>query len=282
MAETDANSGNDNAEDGQARVTRDDAELERHVAALRARGFTIVERSHSPAVVAQLRAKLSDLHRAHGSPVPYSADGEALGPGVLLAPTGFVATGVLGRFPELADALYSPDVVEVVRRLLGRDMHLEQTGAVICDANRPFFSWHNHIGGIDVEDYRARSSWPRFTESQRVIVVLYLDPIDADGGELRALPRAIADPTEAPHDEMDPDWPGHAKLHCPVGSTVIFEQCTWHAAMPRTTPGLRMFVGAYMTSARAPRTDAREGSLDGFAGGGALVRSLLRHRPQPR
>lgn len=257
---------------------RPEEELEAHARALRERGFTVVERSHSPTTVAKFRAGIEALHQRVGAPVPYSAKGEQLGPDVQLAPTGFVVTRLLAQFPELADELMSPDVVEVVRRVLGRDMHLELTGAVMCDAHRPFFSWHNHIGGIDVEDYRARTTWPRFVESQRVIAVLYLDDIDAQGGELRAYPRAVRDPTDAPFDDMTPDWPGHVALHFPAGSTVIFEQCTWHAAMPKTSPGLRMFVGAYLTSARAPRTDAVDDSLVGFAGGGALLQSLLRQR----
>jgi ectoine hydroxylase-related dioxygenase (phytanoyl-CoA dioxygenase family) len=255
---------------------RPDEQLEAHAQALRERGFSVVERSHTPETVAKFRAALEALHRSHGAPVPYSAKGEQLADDLQLAPTGFVVTKLLARFPELAHELLCPDVVEIVRRVLGRDMHLELTGAVLCDANRPFFSWHNHIGGIDVEDYRARTSWPRFDEPQRVIAVLYLDDIDDRGGELRAYPRAIQDPTDAPFDEMTPDWPGHVALHFPAGSTVIFEQCTWHAAMPRSTPGLRMFVGAYLTSARAPETDAVDDSLASFTGGGELLQSLLR------
>ena len=254
---------------------RDDAALDAHVDDLRESGFTVVERSHSPATVERLRAALTGLYHQHGAPLPYAAEGAQLGPDVQLAPTGFVVTRLLAQFPELAPELLSPAVVEVVRRLLGRDMHLELTGAVLCDARRPFFSWHNHIGGIDVEDYRARTSWPRFCVSQRVICVLYLDEIDADGGELRAYPRAIADPTEPPQDQMEPDWEGQAALHFPAGSTVIFEQCTWHAALAKRGPGLRMFVGAYMTSASAPKTAAVDDSLLHFSGGGELLQSLL-------
>lgn len=254
---------------------RPDEDLQAHARAVRERGFTVVEHSHSPTTVAKLRAGIEALHRRCGSPIPYSLAGEQLAPDLQLAPTGFVVTRLLAQFPELADELLCPDVIEIVRRVLGADMHLELTGAVMCDAHRPFFSWHNHIGGIDVEDYRARTSWPRFGESQRVIAVLYLDDIDTQNGELRAYPRAVQDPTDAPHDDMNPDWPGHVALHFPAGSTVIFEQCTWHAAMPKTSPGLRMFVGAYLTSSRAPRTDAVDDSLVGFVGGGPLLESLL-------
>src|SRR5690606_36339307 len=135
------------------------------------------------------------------------------------------------------------------------------TGAVLCDATRPFFSWHNHIGGIDVEDVRARGDFPRFTASERVIGVLYLDDVDEDGGELRALPRALAAPTEPPHDRMRERWPGQVRLHFPAGSTLVLEQCTWHAVMPRRRPGLRAFIGAYLTARRAPPTAAVDTSL---------------------
>jgi hypothetical protein len=259
-------------------VRLSEEQIEAHARAVREQGFTVVERSHSPQTVAKFRAGLEELYERQGSPTPYSLKGEQLGPDVQLAPTGFVITRLLALFPEFADELFNPDVIEVLRRVLGRDMHLELTGAVICDATRPFFSWHNHIGGIDVEDYRARTSWPRFIESQRVIAVLYLDDVGEDGGELRAYPRAIRDPTEAPYDEMTPDWEGQAKLHFPAGSTVIFEQCTWHAAMAKTSPGLRMFMGAYLTSARAPKTEAVDDSLVGFEGGGELLQSLLPKR----
>jgi hypothetical protein len=154
-------------------------------------------------------------------------------------------------------------------------VRLELTGAVLCDRRRPFFSWHNHIGGIDVEDYRARGDFPRFTASQRVIVVHYLDDIDADSGELRALPRRLSEPTEAPHDPMLESWPSQEQLHFPAGSTLILEQCTWHAVMPVRRPGLRMFIGAYLTSPDAPPTQSVDDSLRSFDGGGPLLRSLL-------
>lgn len=251
----------------------DEADVEaRH---LRERGYAVLERTHTAEQVARFRRGLEAVHQRHGSPVPYAPRVVDIASGVQLAPTGFVVSRLVATFPELADDLLSPRVVATARRLLGDDVHLELTGGVICDDRRPFFTWHNHIGGIDVEDYRAREDFPRFTESQRVIVVVYLDDIDELGGELRALPRAITDRTEPPFDQSVPDWPAQVPIHCPAGSTVVFEQCTWHAAMPKRRPGLRMFVGAYLTSSRAPKTQAIDDSLRGFRGGGPAFRSLL-------
>lgn len=250
-------------------------EAEGHARALRERGYAVVNGSHSQEQVARLRAALLAIYQRHGAPVPYDPKGRELGPDVLLAPTGFVITRLLAHCPELAEDLLMPRVVAAARRLLGPDVRLELTGAVICDSHRPFFSWHNHIGGIDVEDYRARREFPRFTASERLIAVLYLDDVDEDGGEIRALPRAIDGPTEPLYRQSNESWPGQERLHFEAGSTLLLEQCTWHAVMPLRRPGLRMFVGIYLKSPRAPKTVAVDDSLNGFSGGGALLRSLL-------
>lgn len=250
-------------------------EAEAHARALRERGYTVVVGGHTPEQVARLRAALTELYTRHGSPTPYDPSGRSLAADVQLAPTGFVLTRLLALCPELADDLLAPRVIAAARALLGPDARLELTGAVICDRRRPFFSWHNHIGGIDVEDYRARQDFPRFSASQRVIVVHYLDTIDGESGELRALPRRLSEPTEPPHDPMLETWPDQEKLHFPAGSTLILEQCTWHAVMPVRRPGLRMFIGAYLTAPDAPPTTSVDDSLCSFDGGGPLLRSLL-------
>ena len=259
-----------------SRLADDPPDVQDHAQALLQRGYTVVHLSHPPRTVAALREAILRVYRQYDSPIPYSPRDESLAPDVQLSPTGFVLTRLLSLLPDLADELFSPNVIEIARRVLGRTMHLELTGAVLSDRARPFFSWHNHIGGIDVEDYRARSLFPRFTRPERLITVLYLDDITEDGGELRAYPRRISDPTIPPFDRMQHSWPGQTPLHFPAGSTVIFEQCTWHAVMPKLSPGQRVFVGAYLTSDSAPETQLRDESLRDFTGGGELLRSLLR------
>ena len=250
-------------------------EAELHASELRERGYTVLEATHSPQQVARFRSTFEDIYQRYGAPTPYDPRGRMLDDKVLINPTGFVITKLFSICPEVACELLSPRVIAVARRLLGDDATLELTGANISDSGRPFFSWHNHIGGIDVEDYRARLDFPRFDRSQRVIVVLYLDDIDERGGELRALPRAIYEPTEPPHDQMIDTWPGQVRLRFPAGSTLIFEQCTWHSVMPKQTPGHRMFVGAYLKSRDAPRPSAIDESLLDFRGGDAMLQSLL-------
>ncbi|MBX3272061.1 MAG: phytanoyl-CoA dioxygenase family protein [Sandaracinaceae bacterium] len=250
--------------------------MNEHARAISERGYTVLPRTHDDATVAAMRARLTAIHEAHGAPPPYASAARALGENAMLNPTGFVIFELLGIAPELAPRLLSPSLLAVARAVLGEDCSLELTGAVISDAGRPFFSWHNHIGGIDVEAQRASGVFPRFARSERLIAVVYLDDVDADGGPLLALPRRITDPTEPPFDLRAPDWDGQVELTFPRGSTLVFEQCTWHAVRPQRREGLRMFVGSYLTSRAAPPTRARDRSLVGFRGGGPLLRSVLR------
>jgi hypothetical protein len=251
-------------------------DLDAHTTEILERGYTVLERTHSDEVVETFREKLSSLYDAQRKPALYAKRSERLTPEIEISPTGFVIFKLLKLFPELTPILLAPDAVDVARRVLGRDMHIELTGAVISDSARPFFGWHNHIGGIDVEDYRARSSWPRFEQSERLIVVLYLDDIDQPNGQILTLPRRVTDPTEAPFDALLTSWPGQARLTFPRGSTLIFEQSNWHAVEPKLTPGLRMFVGSYFTAARAPKTDQIDESLANCRGRSELFDSVLR------
>lgn len=242
---------------------------------LRERGYAWIENSHSAEDVRAFREALGEIHARFGSPAPYAAHARELSPRVLLNPTGFVVFELLGECPELAPRILSPAVVHAARALLGHDMHLELTGANVSDASRPFFSWHNHLGGIDVEEHRAMGDAPHFDRSERLIAVLYLDETDADGGELLVRPRQIDDPTGPLGDTMAEHWEGQVTVHVPRGATLLLEQCTWHAVRPMRREGLRMFVGAYFTAAHAPPTRNRDRSLDALQTDDPLLRSVL-------
>jgi len=248
---------------------------EEHARELLERGYTVIRHSHSEDDVAAIRERILAIYAEHGTPTPYANPTRELSANVLVNPTGFVMFKLLAIAPELSPRLMSPRVVDVARALLGRDMHVELTGASLSDPSRPFFTWHNHIGGIDVEDYRERRAFPRFERSERLIAVLYLDDIDEGGGELLALPRKISEPTEPPFDLFTHHWAGEERITFPKGSTLIFEQCTWHAVLPQLRPGIRIFVGCYFTSSAAAKTVAVDDSLRGFRGGGDLLQSVL-------
>src|SRR5262245_51188948 len=130
-----------------------DAEAERHARELRELGYTVLQATHTPEQVARFREVLEGIYQDYGAPTPYAAQTRMIDDKVLVNPTGFVITKLFAICPELACELISPRIVAVCRSLLGDHAVLELTGANISDSGRPFFSWHNHIGGIDVEDY---------------------------------------------------------------------------------------------------------------------------------
>lgn len=245
---------------------------------LRERGYAVIEDSHSEEDVHAFREALTSLHARFDSPPPYAARARELSARVLLNPTGFVVFELLGECPELSSRVLSPAVVQAARALLGDDMHLELTGANVSDASRPFFSWHNHLGGIDVEEHRASGDAPQFARSERLIAVLYLDETDADGGELLVMPRQIDDATEPLGDTMAEHWEGQVTVPVPRGATLLLEQCSWHAVRPMRRAGLRMFVGAYFTASHAPPTRNVDRSLEALQTDDPLLRSVLPHR----
>src|SRR5690606_16844317 len=117
-----------------------------------------------------------------------SAEPRELGANLVVNPTGLAIFQLIKLEPSLAPLLFAPRLVEVARLALGNDMFLELTGASVSDGSRPFFTWHHHIGGIDVEAMRRAGAGPRLKECQRLIAVTYLHDIDEQGGELLVIP----------------------------------------------------------------------------------------------
>lgn len=256
-----------------------DAEYARRVAdhakEILAQGYTILENAVPDPVVDALARTAQRLFEEAGSPRCYSLEMQFLAPDVSLCPAGLVHSRFFERCPEHADAIVPPLLVDVLRRSLGDDMTLELVASVVADRHRTYFEWHMHIGGIDVELHRRSGAWPAFAESQRISTLLYIDDIDPDNGPLLMYPRCISDPTPPPFDTNLRDWPGQRELLPRRGTIVMMDQCTWHAVRAKTTDGIRSFVGCHFRSREAPPTTLVDESLRRFAGGGALLRSVL-------
>jgi hypothetical protein len=246
-----------------------------HVRDLRERGYTVFERVYDDAEIERLTETMARLHALAGRPECFSREARMLAPEIELCTTGLVFYKFIKRCPEHAELIVRPEVVAALRGYVGHDVELELTGAVIADSHRPFFAWHTHIGGIDDSKYRHAGVWPRFDEPQRVMTLLYVQDLAGENGPLLVYPRRVEEPTAPPHPLDAVDWPGQIQLEIPRGSVVIMDQCTWHAVRPKTSAGLRSFVGCYFRSPKAPATEWIDESLRGFEGGGDLLRSLL-------
>ncbi|MEZ4372600.1 MAG: hypothetical protein R3B07_17370 [Polyangiaceae bacterium] len=256
------------------------AGAQHHAREIAEQGYTVLERTHEPEALERLTKIIQQILEDTGLERPYAAVPRELSKNLVVNPTGLAIFQLVKLAPEAAPLLFSSHLLEAARAALGDDMFLELTGGSVSDASRPFFTWHHHIGGIDVEGVRQRGELPRLQHCERLIAVTYLHEIDAEGGELLAIPRRLGDPMDPRGDERDPDWPGAVTIRFPRGSTLVFEQSTWHAVRPMQRPGLRMFVGGYFTAQRAPRTELVDESLDGFAGGGSDFQQLLAQRPR--
>jgi Phytanoyl-CoA dioxygenase (PhyH) len=242
---------------------------------IRDRGFTVFDGAFSADEVAFLRASIERRYDGLGRPETFARPPLEPAPDVEIAVVGLVLYKLGVHCPELAPHLLKPDVVGAARDLLGEDMHLEFTSAVIANGERPFFPWHVHIGGVDNVVFRKEKLFPSFERSERATLLLYLDDLTPEAGTLLVYPRRVSEPTRPPHDPNVPDWPGMVELRCSRGTVVMMEQCTWHAARPKSSAGLRAYIACYFTSSVAKKTSWVDESLRPWAKPGSLLASVL-------
>lgn len=254
------------------------------------RGYTVFERAYSEEEVEYFRSLLSSKYDALGRPALAANPPAYPAPDVEIGPAGMVLLKLTQCHPELAARLFKPYIIEAIRGLLGDDMHLELSAGAISDAQRPFFDWHIHVDGLPYGELLARAAqhgddytlghkpvFRTYERSERVTTLLYLDDIDDDNGKLLVYPRRLQDPTPPPFDVKSERWEGEVEISCPRGSFVILEQCIWHAARPKRSPGLRRFIGSYFAAEGATPAPLSDDTLRTWDGDDALFRSLLPH-----
>lgn len=242
---------------------------------IRERGYAVLEGLFGPDDVAFFRDEIAKAYAAIGSPKTFARPPLEPAKGVEISVVGLVFHRLGVHVPSIAPKVLAPAVLDVARGVLGDDMHLEYTCAVVNADDRPFFKWHAHIGGVDNERYRKNSIFPRFEQSERLTMLLYLDDLTDETGTLLVHPRRIEDPTEPPYDPLLENWEGQVEMRCRKGTVVLMDQCTWHAARGKHTPGLRVFVACYFTSSRAAKTSWTDDSLSQWATENALLAAVL-------
>ena len=235
---------------------------------------------YSPAQIEAMRSELARVYREAGAPVPYGEGVRWLGNDVELSSTGFVVHKLLGRAASLQQGLLPPEAIAIVRRVLGDDMQLEMVAGVVSDHTRPFFEWHMHVGGIDDERYRREGLRPRFERPERISMLVYLDEMREDSGQLLVLPRRIDDPLEPPYPIASRRWEGQVAVRGPAGTAVLMEQSTWHAVLPRIEPSLRMFVGFWFAAAYATRAERTDETLRDLPAADEVLSSVLPRSPR--
>jgi hypothetical protein len=241
-----------------------------------AEGYAIFERAYPAEEIALLREELVSAYHALGRPRCYSPHPEILAPFVQTSPTGLTIAKLVERWPAFACFLLKQPVVDAIRGYLGEDMHLELIAAVLADEHRPFFPWYTHIGGQDDTHLRLRGRWPTMDRPLRVGTLMYLDGLTDEDGPLLLSPRSTGSSTAPAHDPETPRWPGAVRVRVPPGSLVVMDECTWHTALQKTSPGLRILVGCNFAAAAATPSPLVEGSLHLYSDRCALLRSCVR------
>ncbi len=217
---------------------------------LRARGFVIVREVVDSAVVAEARAVLERVYDRLGRPEISRRGMTDLEDHITRSGSGIQISRLLGEAPELAPRLLPAAVREILRTAMGDRLQIEGYIGKISDATCTMLPWHQHIGGPDeksiAEDYACSPD-----AIDRVTVLTYLQRVGPEEGELLIRPRALSEPLE-PLGELRGRWDREVAPSLPTGSIAIIDERTWHAATPRTTPGLRMYLGTQIVPARRP------------------------------
>ena len=247
---------------------------EDHTRQLFEEGYTIFESLYDDQEIAAMRGEILRFHEELGSPCCYSATPRPVAPFVQAAPTGLVIAKLVERWPSFARFLIKEPVVAALRGYLGPSMFLELTAAVLADVHRVVFPWHTHIGGQDDTSLRNLGVWPTFDRPRRVGALAYLEDLTDDNGPLHLHPRALQAPTSPPGDPAELHWEGQVVVRAPRGSVVIMDECTWHTAEQKTSPGLRVIVGCNFASREAPPSPLVETSLRDHPGP-PLFRSVV-------
>jgi hypothetical protein len=222
--------------------------------ALRERGYTVFDGLYADPEIEALRVPIVRCYEAIGAPATFARPPVEPAPKVEVSVVGLIFHELGRHVPQLAPHLFHPAILDTARAVLGDDVFLEYTAAVVNRDERPFFPWHAHMGGVDNVVYRKRGLFPRYAEPERITGLIYLDDLTAENGTLLVSPRRIEDPTEPPHPPTQEDWPDQVELACRRGTVVLLDQSTWHAARPMRREGLRTFIAFYLTSARAAPT----------------------------
>ncbi|MEM7155589.1 MAG: phytanoyl-CoA dioxygenase family protein [Myxococcota bacterium] len=244
-------------------------------AEIRERGYAVFEDACRPDAVDFIRERITTRYTEIGSPITFARPPLEPAPDVEVSVVGLVFHQLGKHCGELAGHLLDPEVVASARAVLGDDMFLEYTAAIVNHGDRPFFPWHMHVGGVDNLVYRKKGLFPTFTRSERLTMLLYLDDLTPENGELLVYPRRLEDPTRPPFDPNDEHWEGQVELSCRRGTVVLAEQNTWHAARPKRSAGLRSFVACYFTASHAEAPSWRDESWKPYVGDSELLRSLV-------
>jgi hypothetical protein len=242
------------------------------LAELCARGFATLPAVLAPSEVAQLHRQLVELCQQTGHPALFSQADVVLGERTVVSPVGMTFGGLLTRVPQIERILLHPAVLAAFGAALGQHLELELSAGVVSDSSRPFFFWHNHLGGIDGPMWRSRDD-VTLRRFERLACTTYLSPLDDDHGVMLVQPRGLGEAVAPPFAPGRDPWPTQTEVRCAAGTTVLLDQVTWHAVTPMRVVGRRAFVSFFVRRAGlAPTVRCDDTVAEALARSAALRR----------
>ena len=206
--------------------------LQEHIADLAVKGYTVVppEKVAPPEYIAQLRDKVLEVSARRSGVVPDVEHGT----------THVAAEHPLGQFmryvlfedPIFEPVLTNPVLLGLITYLVGNDALLSLNDAMVKGPGGVALPIHNDNGDKTTAVYAD--------QPQTANINLLLSDYGPGSGSIAFIPgshhfRREPTPEELQHlvDVMEP-------VIAPAGSAVIWPANTWHMALPRTDPGLRL------------------------------------------
>jgi hypothetical protein len=233
--------------------------LEQNIAEHDAFGFTVVppEKVGPPAFSQRLLEAILTYHeRRTGQHIGL----EDLGTASLEGDKPIeIHLGLIGEDPIFEEALNNPAVLALARYFCGRSVLLSDAIAIMKRRD----DTPSHLLHID----QAGAAPPLPPFPQLLNITWPLTTYTRENGPIAIVPGShrfgrLPQPYET--DFLRPDAPVKgAPIECEPGSLIVFGGTTWHAAFPRTAPGLRVtfvmtFCRPFMKQMRDFRNISRE------------------------
>ncbi|MCZ7679082.1 MAG: hypothetical protein M5U28_10135 [Sandaracinaceae bacterium] len=239
------------------------------------RGYTVFEGLYTDEEVSRMREPIARRYEALGSPPTFARPPLEPAPGVEISIVGLILHKLGAHAPELAPLVLRAEVAEAARAVLGEGVFLEYTAAVVN---------HGEEAVLPVARAHGRRRQRRVPQGRPLPALRGLGPRHRAHlprrshrrrrGAARA-PAAHLRRDEAAARAHAAALAGAGGAPCRRGTVVLLEQCTWHAARPKRSPGLRAFIAFYLTSARAAPPSWVDDSFRAHAAGAPVLASLL-------
>ncbi|BFM17978.1 hypothetical protein R50073_41610 [Maricurvus nonylphenolicus] len=207
-------------------------ELEKHIADLSMYGYTIVppEKIMPAGYITELRDAVLKVSEKRSGVTPDQETGKThVGS---QHPLGQFMRKVLFEDPVFEPLITHPIILGLVSYLTGYNTLLSLSDAMVKGPGGAMLPIHNDNGDKTTAVYPDKP--------QSATVNLLLSDYEEGCGSIAFLPGSHNFRREPTPAELQDAIPEMAPVYAPAGSAIIWNSNTWHMALPRENPGLRV------------------------------------------